>query len=229
MTTTRPGSGDFRITMTGDAAITVDFPPRIDPDLNAQVVTLANYLRDRRQVGVLDVVPSYAALTVYIDPRRADVNRLWTILERGAERSAADDESPPREHIVPVQYGGAVGPDLGAVAAFAQCSPEEVVRRHSSRTYRVYLIGFLPGFPYLGLVDDRIAMPRRETPRVAVPGGSIGIAGVQTGIYPTTAPGGWHLVGRTTLSVFELTREPPCLFRPGDTVRFDAVGAGTRS
>ena len=224
--TAQPESADFRITMTGDAAITVEFPSRIDPSLNARVVTLANHVRDRRYVGVLDVVPSYAALTVYIDPCRADVNRLWTILERGAARSGSDDESAGREHIVPVQYGGADGPDLEVVAAFAQCSPEEVVRRHTSRTYRVYLIGFLPGFPYLGLVDDRIAMPRRETPRVAVPGGAVGIAGVQTGIYPTGAPGGWRLVGRTRVSVFELTREPPCLFRSGDTVRFEAVGAG---
>jgi KipI family sensor histidine kinase inhibitor len=124
---------------------------------------------------------------------------------------------------VPVRYGGAGGEDLGAVAAFADCSEDEVVRRHTARTYRVFMIGFLPGFPYMGVVDEKIAMPRRDTPRLVVPGGSVGIAGPQTGIYPVTSPGGWQIIGRTELMLFDATRSNPVLLRAGDGVRFTKV------
>ena len=116
--------------------------------------------------------------------------------------------------------GGSLGPDLAEVAAFAGCSQDEVVALHGSRTYRVYLVGFVPGFPYMGTVDPRIAMPRRATPRVKVPAGSVGIAGEQTGIYPTETPGGWRLIGRTPIRLFDAGREPPCLFEAGARVRF---------
>ena len=116
--------------------------------------------------------------------------------------------------------GGSLGPDLAEVAAFAGCSPDEVVALHGSRTYRVYLVGFVPGFPYMGTVDPRIAMPRRATPRVKVPAGSVGIAGEQTGIYPTETPGGWRLIGRTPIRLFDAGREPACLFEAGARVRF---------
>ena len=209
--------------MAGDAAVTLELePPRIDPVINARVVALAAGVRAARYPGVRDVVPSYSAVTVYFDPLRTDLDQLWAVLEEVAAAPMGDAE-PARKVVVGVRYGGTAGPDLEAVAVFAGCSTKEVVRRHTAPRYRVYMVGFLPGFPYLGTVDARIAMPRRSSPRLAVPAGSVGIAGTQTGIYPTTAPGGWRLIGLAAVDPFDAGREPPSLFRPGDTVRFEAV------
>ena len=217
---------DWRIRVAGDAAVTVEFEPRIDPAINARVVALAAAVRATPQRGVRDVVPSYSAVTVYFDPLHTDLDRLWAALEEVVV-VGVQVAGPAREVVVPVRYGGAAGPDLDEVAAFAGCSTDEVVRRHTAPRYRVYMVGFLPGFPYLGIVDARIAMPRRSSPRLAVPAGSVGIAGVQTGIYPTTAPGGWRLIGLAAVDPFDIEKEPPSLFRPGDTVRFEAASTDT--
>jgi KipI family sensor histidine kinase inhibitor len=119
-----------------------------------------------------------------------------------------------------VHYGGDDGPDLKAVAEWARCSPEEVIERHAARTYRVYMLGFVPGFSYMGRVDERIAAPRRRVPRDRVPAGSVGIAGEQTGVYPIATPGGWQLIGRTDAVMFDADRAQPSLLQPGDEVRF---------
>ena len=219
---------DWRIRMAGDAAVTVEFEPRIDPVINARVVALAAGVRAAGYAGVRDVVPSYSAVTVYVDPIRTDFDRLWAALDAAAG-AVAPATGPAREIVVPVQYGGPAGPDLDEVARFAGCSADEVIRRHTAPRYRVYMLGFLPGFPYLGVVDARIAMPRRASPRLAVPARAVGIAGRQTGIYPTIAPGGWRLIGLAVVDPFDVGREPPCLFRPGDTVRFVAVASESRS
>ena len=217
---------DWRMRVAGDAAVTIEFEPRIDPRINARVVALAAGVRAARHTGVRDVVPSYSVVTVYFDPLRTDLDRLWAALEEAAD-VGVEAAGPAREVVVRVRYGGAAGPDLDAVAAFAGCSTEEVVRRHTAPRYRVYMVGFLPGFPYLGTVDARIAMPRRSSPRLRVPAGSVGIAGAQTGIYPTTAPGGWRLIGLAAVDPFDAGREPPSLFRPGDTVRFESISMET--
>lgn len=209
--------------MIGDAAVTLELEPRIDPVINAWVVSLAAGIRAARHPGVRDVVSSYSVVTVYFDPLRTDLDRLWAALEEVAARRPASEAGGEREIVVPVRYGGTEGPDLSDVAEFAGCSTDEVVRRHTVPRYRVYMVGFLPGFPYLGTVDARIAMPRRSSPRLTVPSGSVGIAGAQTGIYPTAAPGGWRLIGRTDVHPFDAAREPQSLFRPGDVVRFEAV------
>ena len=214
---------DWQVRMAGDAAVAVEFESRIEPVINTRVVTLAAAIGAAAHPGVRDVVPSYSAVTVYFDPLRTDLDRLWRGLEAAAADAGQRHVGPTREIVVPVRYGGAGGPDLKAVAAFAGCSTDDVIRRHTSPGYRVYMVGFLPGFPYLGTVDARIAMPRRSSPRVVVPAGSVGIAGAQTGIYPTAAPGGWRLIGLAALDAFDARREPPSLFRPGDTVRFRAV------
>ena len=218
---------DWRIRMSGDAAVTVELEPRIDPVINARVVALAARVRAAQYAGVRDVVPSYSAVTVYFDPLRTDLDRLWAALEAAAAAGPVREACGEREILVPVRYGGAAGPDLAEVAAFAGCSTDEVVRRHTAPRYRVYMVGFLPGFPYLGTVDARLAMPRRSSPRLRVPAGSVGIAGAQTGIYPTTAPGGWRLIGIADVQPFDARREPPTLFRPGDAVRFTAVSMET--
>lgn len=214
---------DWQITMTGDAAITVSFPARIDVDVSTRVVAVAEAVRAAAYPGVRDVVPTYHAVTVYVDPLRADLERLWAGLEE-ASVAPFGVVAAPRDIVVPVVYGGDAGPDLSVVARFAGVSPKRVVDLHTGTRYRVYMLGFLAGFPYMGAVDARIAIPRRRTPRHRVAAGSVGIAGEQTGVYPTSAPGGWHVIGRATVEPFDPGREPPCPWRPGDLVRFTAVG-----
>jgi len=219
---------DFVVRMAGDAAVVVEFEPLIDPNINAQVVAIGVAVQEAGFPGVLDVVPGYSTVTVYFDPLHIDFDRLWSYLEKLAAVSVSDT-GPAREVVVPVRYGGEFGPDLGEVAAFAGSSVDEVIQLHTSKLYRVYMVGFLPGFPYLGTVDPLIAMPRLESPRLVVPGGSVGIAGAQTGIYPTSAPGGWRLIGISLVELFDIKREPPNFLRVGDRVRFEAVSTGTGS
>ena len=212
--------GGWRVRPLGDAAFVVSGAAGLDPAGNAKVVEVARRVKAAGIAGVRDVVPTHSAVTVYVDPLRADLDTLPRTLQRWAETSRARD-ADPREITVGVDYGGPGGPDLTAVARFAGCSVDEVVRRHASGRYRVFMLGFLPGFAYLGVVDPSIAMPRREAPRLAVPARSVGIAGRQTGVYPSTAPGGWQLIGTADLEPFTLDPEPSCLFRPGDLVRFE--------
>ncbi len=226
MTGRASSARDWRIRLAGDAAVALEFEPRIDPGVNARVTAAAARVAAGRLRGVRDVVPSYHSVTVYVDPLRADAGRVWAALEEAAAAPApAADAS--REVVIPVRYGGAAGPDLEEVAAFAGCPADEVVRRHAAPLYRVYMVGYLHGFAYLGTVEPRIAMPRRSTPRLVVPAGSVGIAGGQTGVYPTAAPGGWRLVGRTAVRMFDADRDPPGLVGPGDRVRFEPLPPGT--
>jgi inhibitor of KinA len=160
---------------------------------------------------------------VYFDPLRTDHDRLVAELRDLASATGPLDVHRSEPIQIPVEYGGTYGPDLADVARFAKASEDEVVRLHTAVTYRVFMLGFVPGFAYMGTVDQRIAAPRRQTPRTAVPIGSVGIAGVQTGIYPSKVPGGWQLIGRTAIKPFDLSRTEPSLFKPGDTVRFVAV------
>lgn len=220
MTASTHPTRDWRVRLAGDAALTLEFEPRIDARINARVVAAAARVAAGGYRGVRDVVPGFHALTVYVDPLRADVGRVRAALEEAADAPAAAADSS-REMVIPVRYGGRDGPDIDEVAAFAGCSAAEVVRRHAAVAYRVYMVGYLHGFAYLGTVDPRIAMPRRPTPRLTVPAGSVGIAGGQTGVYPTAAPGGWRLIGRTAVHMFDAGRRPPGLVGPGDRVRFE--------
>jgi inhibitor of KinA len=215
---------DFRIVPAGDSAIMVEFEERIDTAVNARVIRLADAIQVAVIPGVRDVVPTYRSVTVFFEPIRTDFKQLVDCLQREAKRpgSASVEERSPIS--VPVCYGSDLGPDLAEVAAFAGMSADEVVAVHAVATYRVFMLGFVPGFAYLGVVDPRIAMPRRKTPRVRVPPGAVGIAGTQTGIYPTETPGGWRLIGRTPVKPFDAGRPAPFLFRAGDAVRFVPIG-----
>ena len=245
-----PAPREWELFRDGDAALVLAFPARLDPDVNARCVAVAEALRRRRVRGVRDVVEAFATVTVHFDPRLGDVDEISALLRGLAADAAAPsgrDEPPSptntggpaaadaaapsgrargrprREVTLPVCYGGARGPDLADVARFGRCSEAEVVERHSSAPYRVYMLGFQPGFAYLGAVDPRIAAPRRATPRVHVPAGSVGIAGRQTGVYPVASPGGWQLVGRTPLRIFDMSRSDPFLLGAGDLVRFEPI------
>jgi inhibitor of KinA len=213
----------FEIVPAGDSALLVQLPERIDPQLNAWCVHVARSIEQRLGRSVLDVVVGYCSITVYFDPLLIDVRWLEEEIrsiatgagEVGGEAGVLID--------VPVCYGGEYGPDMPDVVRFAGCSEEDVISIHTAAIYRVYLVGFVPGFAYLAEVDRRIAAPRRPTPRTAVPPGSVAIAGGQTGVYPAPTPGGWNIIGRTPVKPYDATRRDPFLFRPGDRVRFHRI------
>jgi len=211
------------IVPVGDSTLVLEFEERIDVAVNARAVAAADALRARVIAGVRDVVPTYRSVAVYFDPLLTDHDALVKHLEDAAAL-------PPRGPVlrravtrIPVCYGEEFGPDLAEVASFANASESEVVDIHTRGTYRVFMLGFMPGFAYMGLVDSRIAMPRRETPRVRVPGGSVCLAGVQTSVHPVDAPSGWHLIGRTPVKPFDPRREDPFLLKPADEVQFYAI------
>lgn len=213
----------LRIVQAGDAALLVELPARIDPRTSARVIALAEAVRARLGVLARDVVVGYCSVTVYFDPLALDAAWLAAELRELAANVPDSIASGGPLIDVPVCYGGEFGPDLGDVAARAACSEQDVIALHSGRTYRVYVVGFVPGFPYMARVDPRIAFPRRTTPRTKVPAGSVAIAAGQTGIYPMETPGGWHLLGRTPLRPYDAARGEPFLFRPGDRVRFRPI------
>lgn len=220
----------FRIVAAGDAALLVELADRVDPVINAVAIALAQAIRAAGIAGVRDVAPTYRSVAVYFDPLRTDYDALvaqvnaWCTGDGSVYQSETGppygDPAPVR---VPVCYGGEFGPDLAQIAAFARVSETETIGIHTARTYRVFMLGFVPGFAYMGTVDERIAAPRLPVPRVRVPPGSVGIAGLQTGIYPVATPGGWQIVGRTPLRPFDLGRPEPFLFKPGDAVQFYSI------
>ena len=204
--------------IAGDAAVVLELEARIAADVNARAIGIAAAVREAALPGVRDVVPTYRSVAVYFDPLVSDRRVIVHRLEQAAAQPHPIVDGALIE--IPVAYGGESGPDLDAVAAMAGLPAEQVVARHAAVDYRVFMLGFMPGFAYLGSVDERIAVARRDTPRTRVPAGSVGIAGVQTGVYPLTSPGGWQLIGRTGYRMFDASRPQPALCRPGDRVRF---------
>ena len=212
-----------RIAAAGDSALLIEFQQTIDSRINARAIALAERLRRRCGTAVRDAVVGYATLTVYFDPLVVD--GAWMEAEARDAAAVMDDiqVAGGSEIDVPVCYGGEFGPDIADVAAFGGCSEEEVIALHVTTPYRVYMVGFVPGFAYMAAVDQRIAAPRRAAPRAAVPCGAVAIAGGQTGIYPAVTPGGWNIIGRTPLKPYDPERRTPFLLQPGDTVKFRSV------
>jgi inhibitor of KinA len=207
----------------GDAAILVRLATAIDEAAHHRVQAACACLARARPAAVTDIVAAFTTVAVHYDPARTGYARLAA--ELAAALATVDVERLPaaRTITIPVRYGGGYGPDLEHVAARAALGAEEVVRRHARGDYLVHMIGFAPGFPYLGGLDPLISCPRRDTPRTHVPAGSVGIGGSQTGIYPIESPGGWQIIGRTDVVLFDPGREPPSLLAPGDRVRFVPV------
>ena len=217
----------MKIRACGDSMLLVELEPAIDPVINERAILLASRIRERKARGVRDIAPGYSTLGIHYDPLQTDLAALEQAIEQEFAGLASLDTIADRVVIeIPVNYGGEYGPDLDAVATFAGCSVDEVIKRHSSRTYRVYMLGFVPGFAYMGRVDPSLAAPRHRVPRERVPAGSVGIAGLQTGVYPVESPGGWQLIGHTTTMMFDANRDQPSLLSAGDLVRF--VPAGNR-
>ena len=213
----------MRCRLAGDSLVMLELGATIDPHLHARVVQLAAALSAVSLPGVTDIVPAYGTIGIHFQPLVTDLARLQATARQLEASLPAVPVSSGRLHEIPVHYGGDDGPDLTEVAAFAGCSEDAVIARHSQVDYRVYLLGFVPGFAYLGTVDPLIAAPRRRVPRERVPIGSVGIAGAQTGIYPSSTPGGWQLIGRTSIALFDQRRSPGALLAPGDRVRFIPV------
>ncbi len=216
----------FKIVPAGDAALIVEFDERIDPDVNAQVISLADALAADPVPGVRDVVPTFRSVAVYFDPLRTNHDALLARIDRDGRHAFGSRPDERQPIVIPVCFGGDLGPDLSKVASFAGLSESEVIALHIGRIYRVFMLGFVAGFAYMGIVDERIAAPRHSTPRVRVPLGSVGIAGVQTGIYPAETPGGWQLIGRTPVKPFDAARAEPFLMKGGDSVRFAPIDRG---
>jgi inhibitor of KinA len=213
-----------RLLTAGDSALVVEYGDGIDARTNARVRLLQRALQDGGHPGIVETVPTYRSLIVHYDPLAMSREALEAVI--AAESGLLPDTVSEafRTVEIPVWYGGEAGPDLGSVAAAAGLDEQAVVDLHAEGDYVVFMLGFMPGFPYLGGLPARLATPRLPTPRTLVPAGSVGIAGAQTGIYPTESPGGWRLVGRTPVSLFDARLSPPALLGPGDHVRFVPVG-----
>lgn len=219
----------MRIFPLGDNALTIEFGNEISPETNRKAIALGNAITAEGFHGLIETLPAYSGLTVYYTP--AEVRRFHTafdtafeavkaIVEQSLENVPLLSQDDSRTVEIPVSFAETDALDLIEVSNLRGLSPDAFLDIFLNRTYRVYMIGFLPGFAYMGEVDERIAVPRKATPRLAVPRGSVGIAGSQTGIYPTTSPGGWQIIGRTSIEMFAPDNDEPCYLQAGDTVRF---------
>jgi inhibitor of KinA len=209
-----------KIRISGDSLLLVEYGDAIDPAVNEKVRSIAELLRKVSPPGVRSILPSYRSLGLVYDPMETDENRLRDLLRKMESELPSADIPSPRLVEIPVIYGGAFGPDLEYVAARNGLGVEEVISIHTAQPYPIYTIGFAPGFCYLGGLDPRLHTPRLETPRTVVPAGSVGIAEAQTGVYPLESPGGWRLIGRTPLRLFDPERSDPFLYKAGDNVSF---------
>ena len=217
----------FTIETLGEDALLLRLGDAVDASINAHVHALSQRIERVRPSWLRDLVPAYASLALFVDADAFDCT-LEPLVEAGhwLEQQAfagADTGIAGRSVEIPVRYGGEDGPDLAALATHAGLGEDDVIARHCAVEYRVAMLGFSPGFPYLLGLDPRLAMPRLDTPRTRVPAGSVGIGGAQTGIYPQAGPGGWRIIGRTTLALFDPLHDPPTLLAPGDRVRFIAA------
>jgi KipI family sensor histidine kinase inhibitor len=203
-----------------DRSLQIYLGESIDLATHRRVLKLLRALNAQPIEGVIDLHPAYASVLVVFDPLRWDHAALEKILRQRLEQSGHIELPPPRRIEIPVCYGGEYGPDLDAVSRMHQTTADQVIRLHSLPVYTVYFLGFAPGFAYLGGLPEAIATPRLDTPRKQVPAGSVGIAGSQTGVYPFSTPGGWRLIGRTPLRMFDPARDGMSLLKMGDEVRF---------
>ncbi len=214
---------NVRFLLTGDTSLTVEFGNEISEAINHDIRAYKIALEKAGLPGIVELVPTYRSLMVHYDPAVLPYQKLRERLEKLLD-DMGEIEIPPSPVLeIPVLYGGEMGPDLPFVAEHAGLSEEEVIRIHSSTEYLIYMLGFTPGFTYLGGMSEKIATPRLKQPRVKIPAGSVGIAGTQTGVYPIDSPGGWQLIGRTPVKMYDPDRETPILPEAGQYIKFYPV------
>lgn len=211
----------FRI--AGDRGLLVEYGDAIHPEIHLKVRSMTIALEKAGPAGVIEVIPTYRSIIVIYDPSATNASRLKESVLFLEERLAQIEIPPPKTVEIPVCYGGELGPDMEFVAKAHHLTPKDVIRLHSEPEYQVYMIGFTPGFPFLGGLRRELHTPRLETPRTRVPAGSVGIANAQTGIYSIDSPGGWQLIGRTPLKVFDPQRQNPFLLQAGDLLKFKPI------
>ena len=214
-----------RILPANDSSLLIEFGNSIDYSINARVYSLQHEIERSSLIdAVIETIPSYRSLLVEYDIAALDYvdirDQVAALIEKTVATDGAGTEIGSDSHQIPVAYGGEFGPDLETVAEHAGITIDEVIAIHSGTDYHVFMLGFAPGFPYLGGMDERIACPRLSTPRTRVPAGSVGIAEAQTGVYPNESPGGWQLIGRTPIALFDVDADPPAAMLPGTQVNF---------
>jgi inhibitor of KinA len=204
----------------GESCLVVELGDRIDIALNLQVRALGLAVERAGLAGIQEAVPTYRSLAIYYDPLVIGRDALKDQVQALQDSLGDQGEKPPKIMEIPTVYGGEYGPDLDFVADHTGLSQDEVIGLHAEPLYHVYMLGFMAGFPYLGGLSERLSVPRLATPRLKVPAGSVGIAGTQTGVYPVESPGGWRIIGRTHLRLFDASDQVPTPILPGDKVRF---------
>ena len=209
------------ISPVGDRAISIDFGQVIDPTINRHIRQTIERIKELQLDGIIELVPTYCALLVEYDAMLYSYSDICNIIEPTLEEGMTDTTNELVTVVeVPTVYGGEFGPDLSFVATHNHLSEDEVVSIHSGTDYLVYMLGFIPGFTYLGGMDPRIATPRLSSPRTLIPAGSVGIAGEQTGTYPSDSPGGWQIIGRTPVTMYDMSKAQAALLNAGDYVRY---------
>lgn len=216
-----------RILTAGEQGLVVEFANKIDAEINKQVHKLSSILLQQNQGEIIETVPTYRSLLLYFNPMRITRKQLVERVNSLINNAEADDKSTVLARVIsiPVCYGGEFGPDIAFVAQYNDMTEDDVIKIHTSIPYLVYMLGFTPGFPYLGGMSERIATPRLQKPRTCIPAGSVGIAGSQTGFYPVESPGGWQLIGRTPIKAFNPKAENPFLFAAGNYLQFEPISS----
>lgn len=224
------GNSAIQIYPLGDQALTIEWSSTINEAANDKVMQAFRYWQKKPLEGVTDIIPAYSSITLVYDSaiilQHSHGVSPFTWLSQKINSinwTKTNLQKPSALLKVPVCYDPSVAPDLEFAAKLAKLSVEELIQLHSSKTYKVYMLGFLPGFAYMASVDERIRLPRKDCPSKLVAAGSVGIAGEQTGIYPLDAPGGWQLIGKTPITLFDISKEDPCFFNPGDQVKFEPI------
>lgn len=211
----------MRFLKAGDSSLIIELGNEISPIINYNLKKITDYLDSLKHPAIKDLLPTYRSVIVYYDPLLITFEELKDIVEKNCKIDDTNVDSMKKFIVeIPVLYGGEYGPDIENITTHNNLSIEEVIKIHTSGEYLVYMLGFTPGFPYLGGMDKRIATPRLKTPRTKIPGGSVGIAGEQTGVYPIESPGGWQLLGRTPLNFFDPNNEKPFLINAGEYIKF---------
>ena len=213
----------IKLLTAGDSSILLQFGNTIDPAINRKIAATVQLMREQHINGVTDVIPAFCSLLINYDPRVISYEQIKGRMEALVKIDVTAGDTRKRVFEIPVCYGGEYGPDIRNIADHAGMSVEEVIQIHTSRDYLIYMLGFLPGFTYLGGLDERIHTPRLANPRIRIPAGSVGIGGSQTGIYPMDSPGGWQLMGMTPVKTYDPDREVPILVEAGDYIRFVAI------